>query len=253
MKIATWNVNSLKVRLPQVLNWIQTENPDILAVQEIKMETGAVSEKIFAEQNYYTAINGQKTYNGVALFSKKKLTDIDMPDFDHQRRIIAATVDNIRIINLYVPNGESVISPKYEYKLNWLKYVTHYLAQALKIYAEIIILGDFNIIPADQDTHDPVLWTGKVLFTEPEVNAFKQMLALGFYDSFRLFEQPSASYTWWDYRMMGFRRNRGLRIDHILVSRSLKNNCQACYIDKKQRSLERPSDHAPVVLTLAFS
>jgi exodeoxyribonuclease-3 len=251
MKITSWNVNSLKVRLPQVLQWLQTENPDVLALQELKQESHLFPEKEFHQLGYhYCEVNGQKTYNGVAIISKHKIESSETPDLDEQHRIISATINKVKIINVYVPNGESVESPKYTYKLNWLKYFTQYLTEQQKLEDKIIILGDFNIAPEDQDVHDSALWHEKVLCTTAERKAFQEILQLGFADSFRLFEQPAKSYSWWDYRMLGFRRNAGMRIDHVLVSQHLSVNCKQSTIDKTPRKWERPSDHAPVTLDI---
>jgi exodeoxyribonuclease-3 len=251
LKVATWNVNSLKVRLPHILKWLEEEKPDVLALQEIKMETKNFPEDIFKEIGYpYSIANGQKTYNGVAIISRLPLDEIEMPDLDEQHRIISATVNQIRIINIYVPNGEAVDSPKYQYKLNWLLKFKKYLSQQLKIYSKVIVLGDFNIAPSDEDVHDPKIWEGQVLFSSLEKNALTEIMNLGFIDSFRLFPQPEKSFTWWDYRMLAFRRNAGLRIDHILISEKLKLFCKTCVVQKEPRRWERPSDHVPVLLTL---
>lgn len=251
MKIASWNVNSLKVRAPHVLEWLNIEKPDILALQELKQEDRFFPEEEFHSAGYhYCAVNGQKTYNGVAIISKYKFEVIEKPDPDEQHRIIALRVKDTLIVNVYVPNGESVDSPKYAYKLQWLDKLTAYLLKQLKQTPKIIILGDFNIAPEDQDVHDPKMWQDKVLFSLPEKEAFQKILNLGFCDSFRLFEQLPKQYSWWDYRMLGFRRNAGVRIDHILVSKALKPYCASSRIDKTPRGWERPSDHAPVIVTI---
>ncbi len=247
MKIATWNVNSLKVRLPHVLKWLEEEKPDILALQELKMETQKFPEESFKAAGYYTVANGQKTYNGVAIISRLPITEIEMPDYDEQRRLLSATVGNIRVINAYVPNGQSLDSPKYEYKLNWFLSFKKYIAQQLKLYPHLIILGDFNVAPADEDVHDPKAWEGQVLCSPAERQLLDDILQIGFADSFRLFPQPPKSFSWWDYRMMAFRRNMGLRIDHILISNALKSFCRECRIDKGPRKWEQPSDHTPVI------
>jgi exodeoxyribonuclease-3 len=173
-----------------------------------------------------------------------------MPDLDEQRRILAVTVQGVRVVNIYVPNGESVESPKYQYKLNWLSHLKEYLKKALETYPKLVLLGDFNIAPKDEDVYEPDLWRDKVLFSDPEKKALKEIAELGLHDSFRLFPQEPKSYSWWDYRAVAFRRNIGLRIDHILVSEGLKTSCESCVIDKAPRAWERPSDHTPVVLTL---
>lgn len=247
MRIATWNVNSLNVRLAHVLQWLEEAKPDVLALQELKMENNKFPEEIFKSAGYYAVANGQKTYNGVAILSRTPIAEIEMPDPDEQHRLLSVTVNNIRIINVYIPNGESVESLKYPYKLNWLSQLKNYLSDQLKHYPNLIILGDFNIAPADEDVHDPKAWQGKVLCSEPERLALGELIQLGLSDSFRLFPQAPKSYSWWDYRMLGFRRNAGLRIDHILISNALKSSCRECYIDKKPRGWERPSDHTPVI------
>lgn len=253
MKLATWNVNSLKVRLPQVIEWLKTTQPDILCLQETKLMDEHFPEQQIAAIGYHSIFVGQKTYNGVAIISKQKGDKIltALPDFlDEQKRVIAATYGDLRIISVYVPNGETVESEKYSYKLQWLPALSRWVASELKSYAKVALLGDFNIAPEDRDVHDPEIWQGKVLCTLPERDAFKGLLNMGFVDSFRLFEQPDKSYTWWDYRMMAFRLNRGLRIDHILLSEALAKTCLTCSIDKTVRKLERPSDHAPLMVEL---
>jgi len=252
MKIATWNVNSLNVRLPQVLDWLAAEQPDILAVQETKLPDEKFPVAGIEAAGYRVLFSGQRTYNGVALLSRVAGIDpvTDIPGLDDpQRRVLAATVGTLRVINLYVPNGESVDSDKYRYKLDWLAKLARWLEAELASHPRLVVLGDFNIAPEPRDVHDPKAWEGSVLFSEPERSALQRLLALGLHDSFRLFEQPEKSFSWWDYRMQGFRRNHGLRIDHILVSDALRERCVACRIDKGPRANERPSDHAPVVAT----
>lgn len=249
-KIATWNVNSLRVRLPHVLAWLADHKPDVLALQETKLPDEDFPINAIQEAGYNVCYNGQKTYNGMATLSREGCSDIvtDIPGFaDIQRRVLVTTVSGIRICNLYVPNGESVGSEKYAYKLTWLHHLKLFITEELKKYPRLILLGDFNIAPEPRDVHDPVLWEGKVLFSEQERAALQDILGLGFMDSFRLQEQPEKSFSWWDYRMNAFKRNMGLRIDHILISHVLKSNCKRCYIDKLPRTLERPSDHTPVV------
>lgn len=250
IKISTWNVNSLRVRLPQVLDWLGTEQPDILAVQETKTVDAEFPSEAITAAGYQLAYSGQKTYNGVAIFAKAELTEIitDIPLLDDpQRRILAATIGGVRIIDLYVPNGSEVGSEKYAYKLDWLDKVHSFIKNELASYPNLVVLGDFNIAPEDRDVHDPVAWRDKILCSGSERQAFQDWLKLGLADAFRLFEQEEASFSWWDYRAAGFRRNLGLRIDHILVSPNLQQNCRACRIDKNPRKLERPSDHAPVL------
>lgn len=247
MKIATWNVNSLKVRLEQVQNWLQESQPDVLCLQETKTEDANFPLAALQQSGYQVVFSGQKTYNGVAIISKHALTDVQygLPNFDDvQKRVIAATVNGVRVICVYIPNGESVDSDKYQYKLAWLAALQAWLKDEMQRYPKLALLGDYNIAPEDRDVHDPVAWAGKVLCSEPERAAFRAMQQLGLHDAFRLFEQPEKTYSWWDYRMMGFRRNHGLRIDHILLSDAVV--CTACSIDKAPRKLERPSDHTPV-------
>lgn len=253
MKIATWNVNSLRVRLPHVLEWLQAQQPDVLALQEIKMTDDQFPVEQFNECGYQAVWSGQKTYNGVAIVSKHPTQDVvtDFPGWqDDQRRILAATIDGVRIVNFYVPNGESVASDKYQYKLAWLKAAKHWLAAEFKQHDKMIVLGDFNIAPEDRDVHDPAAWQGQVLCSDAERAALTEIMALGFVDSLRLFEQEAGVFSWWDYRAAAFRRNMGMRIDLLLVSAALQDRCRASYVDKQPRKLERPSDHAPVILEL---
>lgn len=250
LKIATWNINSLRIRLPHVLGWLKTHQPDILALQELKLPTEEFPLAEIQQAGYQAMVSGQRTYNGVAILSRRDGQEIitDIPGLeDTQRRIISLTLEDMQIINLYVPNGESVVSDKYLYKLDWLKKMTHYLQQQLLANKRLIVLGDFNIAPENQDVHNPLMWEGQVLFSQPERDAFQSLLKMGLRDCFRLFTQPEKSFTWWDYRMGAYRRNMGLRIDHILASESLAKLCKQCYIDKTPRGGERPSDHVPVV------
>ncbi|MBI5923267.1 MAG: exodeoxyribonuclease III [Betaproteobacteria bacterium] len=258
MKIATWNVNSLKVRLPQVLDWLAQQRPDALCLQELKQEDSAFPMAAITAAGYHAAISGQKTYNGVAILTRNEPTAIErgIGGFeDEQRRLISASVDAnfgaLRIVCAYMPNGQSIDSDKYQYKLRWLQALTVWLRGELEKYPRLVLLGDYNIAPEDRDVHDPEAWRGQILCSEPERAAFKSLLELGFSDAFRRFEQPEKSFSWWDYRMQGFRRNLGLRIDHILLSQALDGHCKSCSIDKAPRKLERPSDHAPVVAELA--
>lgn len=250
MKVASWNVNSIRVRLPQVLQWLEREQPDVLGLQEIKVATENFPAGEFAALGYHSAVDGQKTYNGVALLSRHEPDEVQrtLPGFDDvQRRVIAATWGHTRIINLYVPNGQSVDSDKYQYKLAWLEALRHWLAAELENHRRVVVMGDFNIAPEDRDVHDPAEWQGKVLCSDAERAALQALLDLGLRDSFRLFEQPDNSFSWWDYRAAGFRRNRGLRIDLLLISAALQSVCTASRIDTEPRRLERPSDHAPVL------
>lgn len=251
MKIATWNVNSLKVRLPQVLDWLQAQQPDVLCLQELKMEDKDFPAGALAEAGYRSAFNGQKTYNGVAILSRIEPRDVarDLPGFDDpQKRLIAATVGDVRVICGYFPNGQQVGSDKFEYKLRWLDALTGYVRGELTRHDRLVLTGDFNIAPEDRDAHPE--WSDEIHVSEPEREAFRALTGLGLVDAFRLFEQPERSFSWWDYRMLAFRRNFGLRIDHVLVSEALRASCRACSVDKAPRRLERPSDHAPVVLEL---
>lgn len=249
-KIATWNVNSLRVRLPHVLTWLNDVKPDVLALQETKTIDEDFPFEAIREAGYKAVFAGQKTYNGVAILSRADLTEVvtDFPGLDdHQRRILGVTVGQMRILNLYVPNGKSVGSLKYEYKLNWLKHLDIFLKQELKKYPSLFVVGDFNIAPETIDVHDPKQWEGQVLFSEPERRAFREMLQVGFEDCFRSLHPLEQQYSWWDYRLNAFKRNRGLRIDHILASKAIASQCINCYVDKAPRAWERPSDHAPVV------
>jgi exodeoxyribonuclease III len=253
MKIATWNVNSLTVRLPQVLEWLALHQVDVLCLQETKINDEKFPLLPFAEAGYHVRFWGQKTYNGVALISREPLDQIarNNPFFeDSQTRILSANLGSIRIVNAYFPNGQSPDSEKFIYKMNWLSALTQWLAQELVNTPQLILLGDYNIAPEDRDVHDPVAWAGQILCTPQEREHFQALLKLGLIDAFRLFEQPAKSWSWWDYRQLAFRRNQGLRIDHILVSEPLQNQVTACWIDKEPRKNERPSDHAPVVIEL---
>lgn len=249
-KIATWNVNSLRVRLDHVLSWLSANQPDVLALQETKVEDAHFPEAPFKAAGYHVLFNGQKTYNGVALISRIPMQHLVtvFPKFDDsQRRILIATLGSLRIVNIYVPNGASLDSEKYTYKLRWLNQLKAYLEQELVRHPHLIVLGDFNIAPEDSDVHDVKSWQGKVLVSPLERQALKEIMALGFKDSFRLFNNQPGHYSWWDYRAGAFRRNHGLRIDHILTSDALASRCIACNIDKEIRLWEKPSDHVPVI------
>ena len=253
MKIATWNVNSLKVRLPHVLDWLAATQADVLCLQETKQEDKAFPYAELAAAGYQAVHNGQKTYNGVAILARGAIEDVrcDIPGFaDEQKRVLAATVNGLRIVCAYIPNGQEVGSDKYAYKLRWLAALAAMLHDDLQRWPQLALLGDYNIAPDDRDVHDPAAWKDQILCSEPERAAFRQFVDLGLADAFRLFEQPPKLYSWWDYRQMAFRLNRGLRIDHVLLSAPLAAACRACGIDKAPRKLERPSDHAPVMATL---
>lgn len=250
MKIATWNVNSMNVRQPHVIEWLQTHEPDVLVLQEIKQITEKFPVDDLQAIGYHAFASGQKTYNGVAVISKTPVTDIitDFPDLDDpQRRVLASTVEGVRVIDLYIPNGSEVGSEKYAYKLKWLESLRRFLEAEMKVHEKLVVLGDFNIAPADADVHDPESWGEAILCSPPERAALKGLLNLGLTDVFRKFEHPEKTFSWWDYRAAGFRRNAGLRIDLILSSNPLTNVCTASYVDKEPRAWERPSDHAPVV------
>ncbi|WMP15715.1 exodeoxyribonuclease III [Thiothrix lacustris] len=254
MKIATWNVNSLRVRLPHVLQWLAAAQPDVLAIQETKTVDEQFPVAELDAAGYSAVFAGQKTYNGVAILSKSPATEVvtDIPGLDDpQRRILAATLDGVRVVNLYVVNGAEVGSDKYAYKLDWLAKVTAWLQQQAATYPKLVVLGDFNIAPQDHDVHDPVAWGEGILCSPPERAALQTIQALGLQDTFRLFEQAEKSFSWWDYRAGGFRRNHGLRIDLILASQALVAVCQSCVIEREPRTWEKPSDHTPVVAVFA--
>jgi len=254
MKIASWNVNSLRVRLPHVLQWLDEQRPDVLALQETKTEDRNFPVAEFEAAGYHTAFSGQPTYNGVAIVSRDPLEVLatGLPEFDDpQKRVLAARVGELAILDLYVPNGQSVDSDKYRYKLDWLAQLDWWLAQLLKQHPQLVVLGDFNIAPEDRDVHDPAAWAGQVLVSDAERVAFQRLLAHGLQDSFRMHESDSGHFSWWDYRGAGFRRNLGLRIDHILLSEPLAERCAAASIDRAPRAWERPSDHAPVLVELS--
>jgi len=250
MKIATWNVNSMNVRLPHVLEWLAANRPDILVLQELKQLTDAFPAEALSEVGYSSIANGQKTYNGVAVISRTQATDpiTEFPGFDDpQRRVLAATISGIRIVDLYVPNGQAVGTEKYEYKLSWLAALRDFLQGELSRHEKLVVLGDFNIAPADEDVHDAEKWGAAILCSPLERKALRELLDLGLSDVFRKFDQPEKAFSWWDYRAAGFRRNAGLRIDLILTSDAMTKCCSASYINKEPRAWERPSDHAPVV------
>jgi len=253
MKLATWNVNSLKVRLPHVLDWLAANPVDVLCLQETKQQDEDFPQPELQAAGYHSIFSGQKTYNGVAVLSRAPAGEVQIgiPDHaDEQKRVIAASIGGVRVVCVYIPNGQSVDSDKYQYKLKWLTVLHDWLQRELKRHPKLVLLGDYNIAPEDRDVHDPVAWQGNVLVSEPERAKFRSLEQLGLRDSFRLFEQAEKSFTWWDYRMMAFRRNHGLRIDHILISEPLVAQCKSCVIDKAPRKLERPSDHVPVVVEL---
>jgi exodeoxyribonuclease-3 len=250
VKLATWNVNSLKVRLPHLLDFLARQAPDAICLQETKCEDAAFPGAAIESAGYHWVHDGQKTYNGVAILSRQRPERVTrgIPGFaDLQKRVIAADVGGARVVSVYCPNGQSVGSDKYDYKLRWFEALAKWLSAELAGGHPVAVLGDYNVAPEDRDVHDPEAWRGQVLVSEPERQALRSLLALGFADAFRLFEQPERSFSWWDYRMAAFRRNLGLRIDHILLSPPLAAKCRSCVIDVEPRRLERPSDHAPVV------
>jgi len=252
VKIATWNVNSLRVRLPQVLDWLAATQPEVLALQETKLPDEEFPVAAFQEAGYEASFSGQKTYNGVALVSRTAAQSVirEVPSLeDPQRRVIAGTVQGVRVINLYVVNGAEVGSDKFSYKLDWLEKVTAFVSDQLREFPQLVVLGDFNIAPDDRDVYDPELCRERILCSTPERQALRRLLELGLVDTFRLFEQEPESFSWWDYRAAAFRRNMGLRIDLILANESMARRCTACRIDKGPRALPRPSDHAPVIAT----
>lgn len=254
MKIATWNVNSLRVRLPHVLQWLAAAQPDVLAIQETKTVDEQFPLAEIEAAGYQAVFAGQKTYNGVAILSKQAASNVvtDIPGLDDpQRRILAATIGGVRVVNLYVVNGSEVGSDKYAYKLDWLAKVTAWLQQQAVQYPKLVVLGDFNIAPEDRDVHDPAAWAGQILCSAPERTALQTIQALGLSDVFRQFEQAENSFSWWDYRAAGFRRNLGLRIDLILTSQTLADACTSCVIDREPRTWEKPSDHTPVIAEFA--
>lgn len=259
MKLAAWNVNSLKVRLPHLLDWLASAKPDVVCLQELKLDNPVFPEAEIEAAGYQAVFNGQKTYNGVAILSRHALSDVvlDIPGFaDEQKRVISATLQTtlgpLRVVCAYCPNGQSVGSDKYDYKLRWYAALTEYLRQSLLVTPQLAILGDYNIAPDDRDVHDPAAWKDQVLCSAPERAAFQALLDLGLHDSFRLFEQAPETWSWWDYRMNAFKRRMGLRIDHVLISDALRPHCRSSSVDSAPRALERPSDHAPVIADLAL-
>ncbi|WP_295637494.1 exodeoxyribonuclease III [uncultured Methylibium sp.] len=253
MKLATWNVNSLAVRLPQLLDWLLANPVDAIVLQETKLTDDKFPHAEIEAAGYQVQWHGQKTYNGVALLSKPTATGIvrNIPGFDDaQARVIAGTVGELRVIGAYFPNGQAPGSEKFDYKMQWLRALRDWVREELAAHPRLVLMGDYNIAPDDRDVYDPVAWEGQIHCTPEEREHFRQLLGLGLHDAFRLFEQPPRSWSWWDYRNLAFRKNQGLRIDHILVSEALKPRVAACTIDKLPRKNERPSDHAPVIVEL---
>jgi exodeoxyribonuclease III len=253
MKIASWNVNSLNVRLPHLTEWLGAAQPDIVALQETKLENTKFPSGQIAALGYASVFSGQKTYNGVAILAREEPRDVltDIPGLDDpQRRILIASVGDLRVVNLYVVNGQEVGSEKYAYKLDWLAKVHAFLADEIRRHPKLVVLGDFNVVPEDRDVYDPVAWHEQILCSTPERSALRGLFGLGLHDTFRMFSQEAGQYTWWDYRQAGFRRNLGMRIDLILASEALRAHCTASTIDRTPRTWERPSDHTPVMLEL---
>jgi len=249
MKIASWNVNSLRVRLPAVLRWLEDHEPDVLGLQETKMTDDVFPAAEIEAAGYQVAFAGQKTYNGVALISKKPASDLvtDLPGLDDpQRRVMGATIDGIRILNLYIPNGQALDSDKFVYKMAWLDALRAYCETQLAEHEQFLMMGDFNIAPEDRDCHDPAKWAGGTHVSSQEREQLAKLQALGLTDLFREFEQEDETFSWWDYRGGDFWKNRGLRIDLILATEALKSRCTACTVDKRPRMRKQPSDHAPV-------
>jgi exodeoxyribonuclease-3 len=256
MRLATWNVNSLAVRLPQLLDWLRANDIDAVALQETKLSDDRFPAAEVEAAGYRAQWFGQRTYNGVALLTRAALGEAgevvrNIPGFaDEQARVLAATVAGLRLVGAYVPNGQAPGSDKFDYKLRWLAALREWLRAELAAHPQLLLLGDFNIAPEDRDVHDPVAWAGQIHCTDEERAHFRGLLELGLVDAFRLFEQPPRTWSWWDYRNLAFRRNQGLRIDHVLVSAALVPRVRGCTIDKLPRKAERPSDHAPVVVEL---
>ncbi|MDA8224924.1 MAG: exodeoxyribonuclease III [Betaproteobacteria bacterium] len=251
MRLASWNVNSLKVRLPHLLDWLELQRPDVVCLQETKLEDSNFPFDALQSAGYHVACAGQKTYNGVAILSREPLTDVvrGIPGWqDEQQRVLTACIGAVRVVCVYVPNGQSVESDKYRYKLEWLAALKTYLQDELRRHAQLAVLGDYNIAPTGSDVYDPQVWKDVVLVSAPEREAFSALLGLGLVDSFSLFEHAEPVFTWWDYRMGAFRRNMGLRIDHILLSQALAGDCSDWRVDLEPRRRERPSDHAPVLV-----
>ena len=254
MKIASWNVNSLKVRLPHLCDWLATQSPDVVALQETKLEDAKFPQEQIAASGYRCVFSGQKTYNGVAILARDEPRDVvcDIPHLeDPQRRILAATIGDVRIVNLYVVNGQEVGSEKFAYKLNWLSKVQTFLAEEIRRFPNLVVLGDFNIAPDDRDVYDPLVWKDSILCSPAERSALQSIFDIGLHDSFRMFDSGAGHYSWWDYRQAAFRRDLGLRIDLILASDALRKRCSASWIDRTPRTWERPSDHTPVILELS--
>ncbi|HTT13568.1 MAG TPA: exodeoxyribonuclease III [Burkholderiaceae bacterium] len=257
LSVATWNVNSLKVRLPHLTDWLAKHASDVVCLQETKLADENFPAVALQAAGYASVFAGQKTYNGVAILFRQAQgrtpaeVQVNLPNFaDDQKRLLAITLEGLRVVCVYVPNGQAVGTDKYDYKLRWMAALRDWLRDELARHPRLLVAGDFNVAPEPRDVHDPAAWEGQVLFSEPERAAFRGLLDLGLRDAFRLFEQPDRSYTWWDYRNLSFRRKMGLRIDHILLSPVLAEACSGCSIDIEPRRREQPSDHTPVIATL---
>ena len=254
MRLATWNVNSLKVRLAHLLDWLGRERPDVACLQETKTEDASFPLDALRDAGYHAVYCGQKAYNGVAILARTAPQEVQhgIPGFaDDPKRVIAATVDSLRVICLYAPNGQAVGTDKYQYKLRWYDAATRWLSHEVGQHPELAVVGDLNIAPEARDVHDPKRWAGQIHFSDAERAALRRLMdEVGLVDAFRLFPQPEQEFSWWDYRLAAFQRNWGLRIDHILLSPALAKRCVGCTIDKSPRRLERPSDHAPVLAEL---
>lgn len=255
MRIATWNVNSLRVRLPHLLDWLAQAQPDVVGLQELKCTDEQFPRAELEAAGWHIAANGQKTYNGVALLSRHPIGNVqrDMPGFaDEQKRVIAATIQGLRVVNVYVVNGQALGSEKYAYKLRWLAGLKNFLAAELAVHPALALMGDFNIAPTPEDTHDPAQWEGQILCSEPERAGLRALLELGLQDAHSVAQNREGHFTWWDYRQAAFQRNLGLRIDHILLSAPLAQQTAGWSVDTAPRKLERPSDHAPVVTQITL-
>ncbi len=253
MKITTWNVNSINVRLPHLVDFLEKETPEVIGLQELKCTTDKFPLKEIEDLGYQAVIHGQPTYNGVAILATSAITDVvyDIPGFeDEEKRVVSGTVNGVRVVNVYVPNGQSPESDKYLYKLRWLTAFTEYIKNLLVRYPEVVVIGDYNIAPNDDDVHNPVTWKDKILCTVQEREAFSKLLALGLLDGLRMEAQSKGLFTWWDYRQGGFEKNSGIRIDHLLLSRILSRRFLSSSVHLNYRAMERPSDHAPVSVIL---
>ncbi len=254
MRLASWNVNSLRIRIGHLLDWLAEARPDVVCLQETKTEDAHFPAAELRSAGYHAVFCGQRAYNGVAILSKSEIHDVapGIPGFaDQLKRCIAATIDGVRIVCLYAPNGEAPGTEKYAYKLRWYEALTGWMVRAREETPNLALLGDMNVAPEDRDVHDPKRWAGKIHVSEPEREALRKLMAVGFADAFRLFPQPEKTFSWWDYRLNAFQRGWGLRIDLALLAPALAKRCKACTVDLGPRQLERPSDHAPVIVDLS--